>query len=109
MCVAFMPLWRNWKTRLTQNQVPKGVSVRVRLEAPSSISYKGGITMADITFLYKLVDAETYNSTHTDYYYGKFQGLLEGAELLGNEVSYEFDGTYIQSVSVNGVTEPTLN
>lgn len=34
MYVAFMPLWRNWKTRLTQNQVPKGVSVRVRLEAP---------------------------------------------------------------------------
>lgn len=103
-----MPLWRNWQTRLTQNQVSKGVSVRVRLEAPSSISYKGGITMADITFLDKLVDAaETYNSTHTDYYYGKFQGFLEGVELLGNEVSYEFDGTYIKSVSVNGVTEPT--
>ena len=29
-----MPLWRNWQTRLTQNQVPKGVSVQVRLGAP---------------------------------------------------------------------------
>lgn len=64
--------------------------------------------MADVAFLGKLADAaETYNSTHTDYYYGKFQGLLEDVELLGNEVSYEFDGTYIKSVSVNGVTELT--
>lgn len=62
--------------------------------------------MADITFLSKLADAaDTYNHTHTDYYYGKFQGLLEGVEILGNEVSYEFDGTYINSVTVNGVTE----
>lgn len=62
--------------------------------------------MADTTFLSKLVEsADTYNHTHTDYYYGKFQGLLEGVETLGNEVSYEFDGTYINSVTVNGVTE----
>lgn len=62
--------------------------------------------MADITFLGKLADAaDTYNRTHTDYYYGKFQGILEGVETLGNEVSYEFDGTYINSVTVNGVTE----
>ena len=62
--------------------------------------------MADITFLSKLADAaETYNNNHTDFYYGKFQGILEGVETLGNEVSYEFDGTYINSVTVNGVTE----
>lgn len=35
-----MPLWWNWQTRLTQNQVPKGVSVRVRLEAPNILKSK---------------------------------------------------------------------
>jgi len=64
--------------------------------------------MADITFLSKLAAAaDIYNHTHTDYYYGKFQGILEVIETLGNEVSYEFDGTYIKSVSVNCVTAPT--
>lgn len=48
--------------------------------------------------------ADTYNQTQTDYYYGKFQGILKGIEILDNEVSYEFDGTYIKSVTVNGVT-----
>lgn len=62
----------------------------------------------DLYFVGELAAAaDTYNRTHTDYYYGRFQGILEGLELLGNEVSYEFDGTYIKSVSVNGVTEPT--
>ena len=62
--------------------------------------------MADISYLGKLVDAaDTFNRIQNDYYYGKFNGMVEAVELLGNEVSYEFDGININSVTVNGVTE----
>lgn len=66
--------------------------------------------MTDITFLSKLADAaDAYNhaqsNSHADYYYGKFNGMVEAVKFLGNDVSYEFDGININSVTVNGVTE----
>lgn len=55
-----MPLWRNGQTRLTQNQVPKGVSVRVRLEAP----YVEVMELADMV-------GEVVRKTILDEYYSR--------------------------------------
>ena len=57
------------------------------------------ITTADA---YNTSVLEHKDSHHTDYLYGKFQGMIESVEQLGNDVSYEFDGSYIHSVTING-------